>query len=122
MKKLIFSIFIIAIFLLTGCQQNNLQIELSTSSTFTAQQETTIHVTFKDTKGNLIQVNHVNVKLEMTEMDHGDIFVKMNSSEKGTYEGKAELPMEGKWLATITYTYNGKQEKTLKEFTIQAVQ
>ncbi|MFL6556399.1 MAG: FixH family protein, partial [Bacillus sp. (in: firmicutes)] len=57
----------------------------------------------------------VSAQLSMTTMDHGSYDVKLVEGEHGTYSGKVNLPMGGKYEAAFTLEKDGKKtEKVIK--------
>ncbi|MFB5193844.1 FixH family protein [Neobacillus sp. KR4-4] len=60
----------------------------------------------------------VSAHLAMTEMDHGSYDVKLEEGKNGTYTGKVNLPMGGKYEAAFTLEKDGKKTEKVIELNV----
>jgi hypothetical protein len=60
----------------------------------------------------------VSAQLSMTNMDHGAYDVKLAEGENGTYSGKVNLPMGGKYEAAFTLEKYGKKTVEVIELNV----
>ena len=60
----------------------------------------------------------VSAHLAMTEMDHGSYDVKLEERKNGTYTGKVNLPMGGKYEAVFTLKKDGKKMEKVIEMNV----
>lgn len=107
---MILTIFIFAI--LTGCNNINKgsssnsfldKIDL-TMTDHTSSKNNKVHtykVNIIDTSGKAVDVDSIKIKMTMKSMNHHTEGT-MKRIDKGIYELKIELPMEGKWNQEIT--------------------
>lgn len=60
----------------------------------------------------------VSAELSMTKMDHGSYDVKLEEGKNGTYSGKVNLPMGGKYEAALTLEKDGKKTEKVIEMNV----
>lgn len=60
----------------------------------------------------------VSAQLSMTKMDHGSYDVKLEEGKNGTYSGKVNLPMGGKYEAAFTLEKDGKKTEKIIEMNV----
>jgi hypothetical protein len=60
----------------------------------------------------------VSAQLSMTKMDHGSYDVKLEEGKNGTYSGKVNLPMGGKYEAALTLDKDGKKTEKVIEMNV----
>ncbi|MEH7127650.1 FixH family protein [Neobacillus drentensis] len=60
----------------------------------------------------------VSAQFSMTKMDHGSYDVKLEEGKNGTYSGKVNLPMGGKYEAALTLEKDGKKTEKVIDMNV----
>ncbi|MFP5114307.1 FixH family protein [Bacillaceae bacterium C204] len=109
---MIATLFLIA--MVTGCSSGP-DYKVSVTKDLYFVKDTAMPFEVKVTENNkAVKGLDVSAQLSMTEMDHGSYDVKLVEGKNGTYSGKVNLPMGGKYEAAFTLEKDGqKTEKVI---------
>ncbi|MGG3467481.1 FixH family protein [Neobacillus pocheonensis] len=118
MNKFIIIVLSLVIILVSGCSSNNFQITLSAPKSFTPGQSTPIQFKILDREGRPVKDAKVSADLKMQGMSHEDLSMEMQETGNGVYAGKANIEMEGDYIATIKIDYKGEKWVGEKRFSI----
>ncbi|MEH7074547.1 FixH family protein [Neobacillus drentensis] len=114
MKKRVVLAFLFLIAVITGCSSGP-DYKVTVTKELYFVKDTAMPFEVKVTENNkAVKGLDVAAQLSMTQMDHGSYDVKLVEGKNGTYSGKVNLPMGGKYEAVFTLEKDGKKtEKVL---------
>ena len=106
--RIIFSLLLL-IALITGCSSGP-DYKVTVTKDLYFVKDTAMPFEIKVTENNkAVKGLKVAAQLSMTNMDHGSYDVKLVEGKNGTYSGKVNLPMGGKYEAAFTLEKDGKK-------------
>ncbi|MFP5107313.1 FixH family protein [Neobacillus sp. C211] len=106
--RIIFSSLLL-IALITGCSSGP-DYKVTVTKDLYFVKDTALPFEIKVTENNkAVKGLDVAAQLSMTNMDHGSYDVKLVEGKNGTYSGKVNLPMGGKYEAAFTLEKDGKK-------------
>ncbi|MEH7374153.1 FixH family protein [Neobacillus drentensis] len=106
--RIIFSLLLL-ISLITGCSSGP-DYKVTVTKDLYFVKDTAMPFEIKVTENNkAVKGLKVAAQLSMTNMDHGSYDVKLVEGKNGTYSGKVNLPMGGKYEAAFTFEKVGKK-------------
>ncbi|MEH7480752.1 FixH family protein [Neobacillus drentensis] len=106
--RIIFSLLLL-IALITGCSSGP-DYKVTVTKDLYFVKDTSMPFEIKVTENNkAVKGLDVSAQLTMTNMDHGSYDVKLVEGKNGTYSGKVNLPMGGKYEAAFTLEKDGKK-------------
>ncbi|MBT2736115.1 FixH family protein [Bacillus sp. ISL-7] len=109
MKTRIIFGFLLLIALITGCSSGP-DYKVTVTKDLYFVKDTAMPFEIKVTENNkAVKGLDVAAQLSMTNMDHGSYDVKLVEGKNGTYSGKVNLPMGGKYEAAFTLEKDGKK-------------
>ncbi|MGF6953194.1 hypothetical protein QF028_005699 [Neobacillus sp. B4I6] len=106
--RIIFSLLLL-IALITGCSSGP-DYKVTVTKDLYFVKDTAMPFEIKVTENNkAVKGLKVAAQLSMTNMDHGSYDVNLVEGKNGTYSGKVNLPMGGKYEAAFTLEKDGKK-------------
>ncbi|WP_251552536.1 FixH family protein [Neobacillus muris] len=120
MSKFKYLPFVICLLLvvITGCDYNKFQIELTAPKSFAPGQSSLIQLKILDTEGKPVKGAKVSAELKMERMSHGDLSMEMQETNDGVYVGNTAIEMEGNYTVNISIQYKGEKWTGEKRFSI----
>lgn len=117
MKKRVFAILLL-IAIITGCNSTpDYTVKVTKELYYVIDTEMPFEI--KVTENNkAVKGLDVSAQLSMTNMDHGTYDVKLAEGKNGTYSGKVNLPMGGKYEAAFTLEKDGKKAVEVIELNV----
>lgn len=117
MKKRVFAILLL-IAIITGCNSTpDYTVKVTKELYYVIDTEMPFEI--KVTENNkAVKGLDVSAQLSMTNMDHGTYDVKLAEGKNGTYSGKVNLPMGGKYEAAFTLEKDGKKTVEVIELNV----
>ena len=118
MKRILF-IVLLAAAVLAGCSSNpDYTVKITNKPYF--QQDKASPIEVKVTEGNKAVTGlTVTAELSMANMDHGTAQITFTEGKKGTYSGKVQLPMTGKYEAAFTLEKDGKKIEKVMNLNVE---
>ncbi|WP_017756240.1 FixH family protein [Calidifontibacillus oryziterrae] len=118
MKKVFVSLFVIGLFIISGCNTlEKWQVEIVEIPNAATNKESP--VSFKISKeGKPATDLSVNATFEMEKMDHGTIEVDLSEQANGIYSGEVSLPMDGEWQAFLDISDGNNRSEEIISFTV----
>ncbi|MEY2195215.1 FixH family protein [Neobacillus sp. BF23-41] len=115
--RIIFSLLLL-IALITGCSSGpDYKVTMTKDLYFV--KDTAMPFEIKVTENNkAVKGLDVSAQLSMTNMDHGSYDVKLVEGKNGTYSGKVNLPMGGKYEAAFTLEKEGKKAEKVIDLNV----
>lgn len=117
MKKRLYAILLL-IAIITGCNSTpDYTVKVTKELYYVMDTEMPFEI--KVTENNkAVKGLDVSAQLSMTNMDHGTYDVKLAEGKNGTYSGKVNLPMSGKYEAAFTLEKDGKKAVEVIELNV----
>ena len=118
MKTRIIFGFLLLIALITGCSSAP-DYKVTVTKDLYFVKDTAMPFEIKVTENNkAVKGLKVAAQLSMTNMDHGSYDVKLVEGKNGTYSGKVNLPMGGKYEAAFTLEKDGKKAEKVIDLNV----
>ncbi|MEH7303595.1 FixH family protein [Neobacillus drentensis] len=115
--RLMFAILLL-VAIVTGCSSEpNYKVTVTKDLYFVKDTSMPFEINITENK-KAVKGLDVSAHLSMTEMDHGSYDVKLVEGKNGTYSGKVNLPMGGKYEAAFTLEKNGKKAEKVIELNV----
>jgi hypothetical protein len=115
--RIIFSLLLL-IALITGCSSGP-DYKVTVTKDLYFVKDTAMPFEIKVTENNkAVKGLKVAAQLSMTNMDHGSYDVKLVEGKNGTYSGKVNLPMGGKYEAAFTLEKDGKKAEKVIDLNV----
>ncbi|SMQ58629.1 YtkA-like [Bacillus sp. OV166] len=115
--RIIFSLLLL-IALITGCSSGP-DYKVTVTKDLYFVKDTAMPFEIKVTENNkAVKGLDVSAQLSMTNMDHGSYNVKLVEGKNGTYSGKVNLPMGGKYEAAFTLEKDGKKAEKVIDLNV----
>ena len=109
MKTWTMLVLLLLISLITGCSSGP-DYKIDVTKELYYQKDTAMPFDIKVTDNKkAVKGLEVSAQLSMTNMDHGSYDVTFAEGKNGTYSGKVNLPMSGKYEAAFTLEKDGKK-------------
>ena len=109
MKTRTMLVLLLLISLITGCSSGP-DYKIDVTKELYYQKDTAMPFDIKVTDNKkAVKGLEVSAQLSMTNMDHGSYDVTFAEGKNGTYSGKVNLPMSGKYEAAFTLEKDGKK-------------
>jgi hypothetical protein len=110
--------FLLLIAIITGCSSGP-DYKVSETKDLYFVRDTKMPFEIKVTENNkAVKGLDISAELAMTTMDHGSYDVKLVEGKNGTYSGKVNLPMGGKFEAAFTLEKDGKKAEKVIELNV----
>lgn len=118
MKTRFMLVLLLLASLLTGCSSGpDYKIDVTKAPYY--QKDTAMPFEIKLTENKkAVKGLKINAQLSMTNMDHGTYDVTFTEGKDGTYAGKAELPMGGKYEAAFVIEKDGKKTEKVIDINV----
>lgn len=117
MKKVIMLTALLLIGLLTGCNAGpEYKVEVTKPIYFQKAATVEVKVTEKD---KAVKGLAVKADFSMKNMDHGKSEVELTEGTEGSYSGKVDLPMAGKYEIVFTLEKDGKTTEKVLEYEVK---
>ncbi|WHY67034.1 FixH family protein [Neobacillus sp. SuZ13] len=118
MKIRVISAILLLIAVITGCSSDpDYKVAVTKDLYFVKDTAMPFEVKVTENK-KAVKGLDVSANLAMTEMDHGSFDVKLEEGKNGTYSGKVNLPMGGKYEAVFTLKKDGKKTEKVIELNV----
>ncbi|PGY12458.1 FixH family protein [Bacillus sp. AFS031507] len=115
--RIIFSLLLL-IALITGCSSGP-DYKVTVTKDLYFVKDTAMPFEIKVTENNkAVKGLDVSAQLSMTNMDHGSYNVKLVEGKNGTYSGKVNLPLGGKYEAAFTLEKDGKKAEKVIDLNV----
>ncbi|MBV7505118.1 FixH family protein [Bacillus sp. sid0103] len=115
--RLMFAILLL-VAIVTGCSSEpNYKVTVTKDLYFVKDTAMPFEINIIENK-KAVKGLDVSAHLAMTEMDHGSNDVKLVEGKNGTYSGKVNLPMGGKYEAAFTLEKDGKKAEKVIELNV----
>ena len=118
MKTWTMLVLLLLISLITGCSSGP-DYKIDVTKELYYQKDTAMPFDIKVTDNKkAVKGLEVSAQLSMTNMDHGSYDVTFAEGKNGTYSGKVNLPMSGKYEAAFTLEKDGKKTEKVIDINV----
>ncbi|WML58344.1 FixH family protein [Neobacillus sp. PS2-9] len=118
MKTRTMLVLLLLLSLITGCSSGP-DYKIDVTKELYYQKDTAMPFEIKVTENKkAVKGLKVTTQLSMTNMDHGSYDVKLTEGKNGTYTGKVNLPMGGKYEAAFTLEKDGKKTEKVIDINV----
>jgi hypothetical protein len=118
MKTRTMLVLLLLLSLITGCSSGP-DYKIDVTKELYYQKDTTMPFELKVTDNKkAVKGLKVTAQLSMTNMDHGSYDVTFAEGKNGTYSGKVNLPMGGKYEAAFTLEKDGKTSEKVIDINV----
>ena len=118
MKTWTMLVLLLLISLITGCSSGP-DYKIDVTKELYYQKDTAMPFEIKVTDNKkAVKGLDVSAQLSMTNMDHGSYDVTFAEGKNGTYSGKVNLPMSGKYEAAFTLEKDGKKTEKVIDINV----
>ncbi|MDR6120907.1 transcriptional regulator of met regulon [Bacillus sp. SLBN-46] len=118
MKTRTMLVLLLLLSLITGCSSGP-DYKIDVTKELYYQKDTALPFEIKVTDNKkAVKGLEVSAQLSMTNMDHGSYDVTFAEGKNGTYSGKVNLPMGGKYEAAFTLEKDGKTSEKVIDITV----
>lgn len=118
MKTRTMLVLLLLLSLITGCSSGP-DYKIDVTKELYYQKDTAMPFDIKVTENKkAVKGLEVSAQLSMTNMDHGSYDVTFAEGKNGTYSGKVNLPMSGKYEAAFTLEKDGKKTEKVIDINV----
>ena len=118
MKTRTMLVLLLLLSLITGCSSGP-DYKIDVTKELYYQKDTAMPFDIKVTDNKkAVKGLEVSAQLSMTNMDHGSYDVTFAEGKNGTYSGKVNLPMSGKYEAAFTLEKDGKKTEKVIDINV----